>query len=208
MKRRLKSLLVPALFLLTCCAGAQLPPQLEAVPQLPVEAVLNWWNGTGGRCSAVVIEDGLALTAQHCVDEGISASAHGINYTGQRWEVQNFRASEHSDIAVLNLKGEDSTPHAAIAPTFPPMGSVVFIVGFGCPSPDPAIPLVRGGVWTGYLDEDGDHVTFGEVCPGDSGGALFNADGELLGIISQRNTGRVFTVPIGAAADLFDGPNN
>lgn len=199
--KRLIALILSALYL-TACAGSVLPPEFQDVPSLPLESVL-FLDLQHGRCTAVAIGPGLALTAGHCVSpEAMPGVA--LSYDGSDWAVPTYRESSTHDIAVISLYGGKTLAGVPVAQDLPAKGDPVYIVGYGCPSFDPNLALVRLGVWTGVTQQDGDWPVIGTVCPGDSGGALFNSDGELLGILARKSPGVAYVVPAAHAADLFD----
>lgn len=207
----MKRLLVICLSLLIGCAGSPLPPEFQNVPKLPVESVLYYLQniGTGYRkCSAVAIEPGLALTAGHCVKDpspGTATPGQVNTYSMETWAVLSAKTHPSMDLASIGVSGNpDRLPVAEVATELPEPGSVVYLLGYGCPSYDPNLPMVRQAVWPGRITLEGEFVVLGPVCPGDSGGGLFNAEGELLGILVSRGPGVAFAVPAGYADKLLD----
>jgi hypothetical protein len=193
---------VPAIaLLLVACAAPGLPPRV-APPELPYEAALRLQFTSGNRCSAVAIGPELALSARHCFrDEGADLGALR-SLDGMVHPVRSVALSPTADIAVLSFDGD--TPTAPVSPTLPRLLDPVWTVGFGCP---PAGELgVRPAVWGPGPDLDGEYVLSGVVCPGDSGGPVFDRAGRVVALSVRRTVEGpplAWVVPVGAAADAL-----
>lgn len=184
------------LLLLAGCSSVPALPSMPVVPGVP-ESVVGL-HIPGGRCSAVVISPSLYVTAGHCAGDPATLSI------GSRMLSSDPPVSALSPDIAVGHSSEDLPTPARIAPDVPKPGEAVLIAGFGC--------LRAGGARAGFWlspgpDPDGDWMVAAPVCPGDSGAGVFNAQGELVAIVSKAGAawaeGVAFVVPIGEAAVLF-----
>jgi hypothetical protein len=135
----------------------------------------------GGKvCSAVAIAPDRAVTAAHCVTPETPATPYTLTHVvGGPVDVMPTKIHEDRDLAELKVVEGRLPFYAAIAPDPVEMGDVVVVVGWGCldgkaPFSRPALVAIAA---LSTFD------TFGAICPGDSGGAVF-ADGKLAGVVS------------------------
>ena len=141
------------------------------------------------KCSAVVLSDGYALTAAHCVDEP------GAEFTIAGRTAEAVKKNRILDIAVVRFLAKDAVP-MPLAPSTPSVGAEVAIAGFAAGMPD--LYLQFGHV-ARPRDPDGQLVLNVEAFHGDSGGAVLDKRGRLVGIISARyddGGGATFTYAI------------
>ena len=184
-------------------------------------------GGVGSGTGMVLTADGRVLTNNHVV-EGGSAIVATIATTGESYRATIVGSDPDEDVAVLQLVG------ASGLPTVPVGDSDSVEVG----DPVAAIGNAGGGggepvVATGQVtaldqritasDEDGSNVqtledmiqVAADVVPGDSGGPLADAAGEVIGMNtaanaagfsgptrSRRDTGEGYAIPINKALDI------
>ncbi len=167
-----------ALILCTpAAAAAQAWP--EVVGALD-RSVLPVHMGTGdvpASCSAVVIhaDAGYVVTAAHCVPTAEHAS---IIVAGRHAEVA--RVNRVLDLAVLRTK-LNGAASIALAPAMPGAGHPVAIIGY--PFGAQSITTQLGSV-ANAKGRDGYAWVDGAVLPGDSGGAVVDNRGRLVGVSS------------------------
>src|SRR5688572_32259488 len=120
----MKHLLILSLALLTCCIPTSLPTTVPVPPNLPVGSVLLLTD-MEGSCSAVAITPSLALTAGHCVGQGLGylTAPSGVTYP-----VETVQLSPDADIALLSVVG-DMTVLSPVAPEIPGVGEPVWMAG-------------------------------------------------------------------------------
>ena len=162
---------------------------------------------TSGAGSGVIIsEDGYIVTNNHVID-----GANEISVTlksGKDYKATLVGTDEKTDIAVLKINASGLTPA-----TFGDSDSVVVgeqIVVIGNP-----LGSLGGSVTTGIISATGREIEVenmtmtllqidAAVNPGNSGGALFNLNGELVGVVnakysSEEVEGLGFAIPINTA---------
>lgn len=166
-----------------CAAYPPLPEVPDAsAPDLPLSSVNQL--RAGKRCSSVAIAPNLALTAKHCEAE----SGDYLEVDGTSLGVAE--AYDHPDVDLTLVVTEEPylTPvresvQASLAPP-PYPGSPVFQVGYGCSGG--AFLEVTPAVYLG-VDSFTQKLEFGGIiCNGDSGGAVLNEEGLLIGVAVSR----------------------
>ena len=162
---------------------------------------------TSGAGSGVIIsKDGYIVTNNHVIDK-----AEEITVTlksGKDYKAKLIGTDDKTDIAVLKIDAKDLTPA-----TFGDSSAVAVgeqIVTIGNP-----LGSLGGSVTTGIISAtdreiEVENMTMtllqidAAVNPGNSGGALFNLNGELIGIVnakysSEEIEGLGFAIPINTA---------
>ena len=124
-------------------------------------------------CSGSFISnDGILLTAKHCTER--SSELVVVLSNGQRYTATVLNTSPTHDLATIRIDKQD-TPHFTIA-KHSAQGETIYTLGapFGIER-----VLTRGII--AKLDGD---VTFYDltICPGSSGGAIYNEKDELVGV--------------------------
>lgn len=137
----------------------------------------------GGSGAIVGSHEGIALvlTAHHVIEDGGSLSIQTSD--GTRHPAEIFASSEALDLAALKVTPGYDLPAAPLSSEEPQQGESVTMCGFG------------GGRWrelqgkvTGYYGRGGhrnaiDLGTDAISIPGDSGGPIYNARGEVVAIL-------------------------
>jgi serine protease Do len=188
-----KNLLLAFLFflLLAGCAP-QLPPVYQ--PSLPtLDSVVALVDDEGEPyCTGVVTPEGI-LTAEHCVTDESSVNIgfyHNVHLEDRRfvvfYTVPVLRTSPECDLAVLHrpIRADVASPIARRPVVH---GEPVWVVGMPLGLPYTTHPGVISGVTRGG---DGERLparwfqVSAGIFPGNSGGPVFSADGQVLGIVS------------------------
>ncbi|THF83959.1 PDZ domain-containing protein [Deinococcus sp. KSM4-11] len=137
--------------------------------------------GTGVLISA----DGLALTAYHVVSKARALSAQTLDK--KRYPVEVLGFDEQHDLAVLRVNVPKNTPYLTLTGKLPAVGDIELAVGNGngdfLTSKTGRLTALnaeagRADFPPGTLELDA------PLIPGDSGGPIVNAKGELAGIVS------------------------
>ena len=184
---------LPLLFLLACAAPT--PPAFPTFQRLPEGAVLKY-SLPDGRCSAVAVSPRLAATAAHCTGTGFGTleGPHGS------YPVETDNASPEADIAWL-YTASDMPVFATPSPDVPELGELIWLAGYGCTGD----LSVRPAAWTHIPRPNsvGSFQVAGVLCPGDSGGAVFDTQGRVVAVLSAKHNS---PLPIGWVVPLAFAP--
>lgn len=192
------ALLIGVLFLAMCglpgCAATQVPPTaaqaIADLDRVPYQATVKL-HMPGGRCSGVAIDTHHFLTAKHCVAQGPFMVEAFPGVSGPAELVTTF---SDRDAALM------STPLtlqavAEVATNQLTAGELVIVAGFGCLDTD---LFTTAGIYFGPAKDSGALLIAASVCPGDSGGPVFNKNGAVVGLTS----GRAEDLPVMSAAPV------
>lgn len=160
-------------------------PDLKAIISRARAAVVQLKGVKKAGSGFFVTSTGIVVTNAH-VARG-DAMLEAVLFDGRKLPAKVIDPEGRLDIALLKVDGEDF-PHLAIAAALPQIGDTVVAIG------NPA-----GGMSTsitkGIVGAVGKHSFAGPgtwiqtdaiVNPGNSGGPLLNARGEVIGITSER----------------------
>ena len=165
----------------------------QGVAKDDAEAV-KWYRkaaetGSGTGFLITTGKNPCVLTAHHVVKE---ASAVKIVMGGKTFPARVVGADPANDLAVLQIAvggaGQQSSLPITISRSVK-LGDPVFTVGFPDPTAQGVSPkLTRGEISSlaGIQDDPRDFQTSVAVQPGNSGGALVDARGNVVGVITMR----------------------
>jgi len=165
---------------------------------------------TEGAGSGVVLsEDGYIVTNHHVVD-GASAVKVRLN-SGETYIAELVGTDAKTDLAVLKISAGGLTPAKLADSSKVRTGD--FVIAIGNPLGELGGTVTEGIV--SALDReitiDGETMTLlqtsAAVNPGNSGGGLFNLDGELVGVVNAKSTGSgveglAFAIPAGTVREI------
>ncbi len=173
----------------------------------------------GAGTGMILTADGQILTNNHVVE---GASEIHVTIQGQGTHTATVVGVDPTDdVALLQLNGVSGLPTVALGDSSTvQVGDTVTAIGnaFGAPGPPTSTTGKVTAINRSIIARDpaGDsaeqlqnviQIDAG-VHPGDSGGALVNADGQVIGIItagpSNSTTGVGFAIPIDAALQIVD----
>lgn len=130
-------------------------------------------ESTAGICSAIVINQGLALTAAHCVD---IEKRSDLTFNGRSAEL--VKANKVLDLAIIRFEPKDED--LMLMGDTPETGMEVAVVGY-------AFGIKQLVAQFGHValpHEDSANMLWMNVdtIPGDSGGAVITPEGHLVGV--------------------------
>jgi S1-C subfamily serine protease len=133
-----------------------------------------------------VTKDGYLLTNHHVVKD---AKKIEVEYRGQRLQAKVAAEDEVNDLAVLKVQGGDFQPLAISRKETAELGQEVFTIGFPNIQLQGVEPKYTDGKISslkGMQDDPAEYQISVPVQPGNSGGPLCDANGEVVGIIVAR----------------------
>jgi S1-C subfamily serine protease len=140
---------------------------------------IAWSDGSSGVCSAVFINaaTGYLISAAHCFDGAVEP-----HVTVASRDAAIVRSNRILDLAVLRVDPRKNDVTVPLAAETPPSGTEVAAAGYSFGFSQ--IITKYGRMSLPYLLQDGTQLVNVDIIAGDSGGALLNSDGELVGISS------------------------
>lgn len=167
---------------------------------------------TKGAGSGVILsKDGYIVTNNHVIDGANKITV--ITRDGKSYEAELIGKDSQSDLAVLKIDATDLTPAVLGDSSKLEVGDAAIAIG------NPLGEL-GGTVTSGIISAlDRDITVEGEtmtllqtnaaINSGNSGGGLFNAKGELIGIVNAKTSGSGieglgFAIPINDAKDVIE----
>lgn len=190
------------------CPFASAPPTLAQKPTPPrdvVRSIVRVYNAyeetvpsankTLGPARRRVVEKGsgaivvdslgdrYVLTAAHIFRDGRGEIAAQTT-DGRVFPASLVLASEECDVALLSVDAPNDVPALTVSASWPRQGEIVWRAGFG---PDETLKE-SSGVVKGYVKTDR-YATYetlkidGPARQGDSGGPVYNASGEIVGVV-------------------------
>ena len=170
----------------------------------------------GAGSGVIISKDGYIVTNNHVIDNASSISVRTTD--GKDYEAQLIGKDADSDLAVIKIKADNLTPATFGDSSKLEVGDVAIAIG------NPLGELggtVTEGIISALdrqIDVGGTTMTLlqtdASISPGNSGGGLFNADGNLIGIVNAKyssnstSSGSVegigFAIPINQTTDIID----
>ncbi len=170
---------------------------------------IGYNTGAGSGSGFIISPDGYVVTNNHVVTGAATLEVYIGGELDDSYNAQVVGASECNDLALIKLS-QDDLPYLEFAAEKPGVGEEIYVAGF--PLGDPEYTLVRGIV--AKADADGetpwssiDRVIQhdAEAQPGNSGGPLVNAEGQVLGVhYASYNPGTGTTQKLAIAGDLAE----
>ena len=172
---------------------------------------------SGAGSGVIISSDGLILTCHHVIDGG--ETVHVVLTDGSTYVAEVYGSDSWSDLALIKIEAT-GLPYAELAmPTEENSENIYSYMAVGEQVVAIGNPLgeLGGSVTTGIISALGRSVTVAgvpmtlmqidaSVNPGNSGGGLFNMDGNLIGIVNAKSSGESiegigFAIP---SVDAFD----
>lgn len=178
----------------------------DAVYQQVNPATVTVYAGREIGSGSIVSPDGLVITNYHVVNTAQRGQVTVQLTSGDRYTGQIIATDRVHDLALIQLEGGSSLPFVQLAVTNPQPGDMVFAIG----SPYGQPGVMTSGTFS-RVRPTGDLQSDVVLKPGNSGGPLLNARGELVGvnkaILQSRrggNTGISFATSVADARALIN----
>ncbi|MCW2841653.1 MAG: septum formation initiator [Aeromicrobium sp.] len=186
-----------------------------------ITTTLDYGTGQAAGTGMILTSDGEILTNHHVV-EGATAISVEVVSTGETYDAEVVGHDATSDVAVLQLDGASGlTPVTTDADETVQVGDEV--TGVGNANGDGGAASAAAGTVVA-LDQSitvssetgsGESSTLSDlievdadIIPGDSGGALYDDDGEVVGMNTAASSGTAditgYAVPIASALAIAD----
>lgn len=172
----------------------------------------SFWGGqqivSGAGSGVIITTDGYIITNAHVV-EGAQQITVQLS-DGRELSAQLIGSDSQSDVAVVKVDATDLTPAVLANSDDVVVGQVAIAVGnpssLGITATDGIISALNRSITV-----EGNTMslmqTSAAISPGNSGGGLFNAQGQLVGIVNAKNTseyaeGLGFAIPVNTAMSV------
>ncbi len=171
------------LALLLFFSACDLPAPVFAAPPIPIRESVGLVLMGDYRCSAVLVAPRLAVTAGHCVVLGARAllGAEVRDANGRLWGLVEAAAAGTTVDAGLLVLDRSAGPGLALELQPPPYEAPLTLAGYGCSE---GVLGLRRAYSAARIDPDGSMIVRGRTCKGDSGGAVLDEHGRLVGIMA------------------------
>ena len=190
----------------------------ESTGVVIIETVLGYEDAEAAGTGLVLTSDGLILTNNHVV-EGSTEIAVTIASTGETYSARVVGTDAEDDVAVLQLDDASGLQTVAIDDDSEAVGDAVTAVGNAegggvLMAADGEITALEASVTTSSTGTtagetlDGMIEISADVVSGDSGGAVLDAEGEVIGVTTAASSGTATTIayaiPIEDALAIVD----
>ncbi|HJC36175.1 MAG TPA: trypsin-like peptidase domain-containing protein [Candidatus Merdibacter merdavium] len=191
------------------CADAVVEIQTESISS--GGSLFQQYISSGAGSGVILTQDGYIVTNHHVIENATSILVR--TRSGDEYNAQLIGSDQQSDLAVLKIDASGLTPAVLGDSTKLEVGDLAVVIG------NPLGEL-GGTVTSGIISAldrevtiDGQVMTLMQtdaaVNPGNSGGGLFDANGDLVGIINAKSSGNNveglgFAIPISNATDIID----
>ena len=189
-------------------------PSVVAITTEQMSSNQTWFGGyyvqSGAGSGVIISQDGYILTCAHVVSGATSVKVQ-LNGSDESYDATVVGQDSTSDIAVLKIDATGLTPAVIGDSDALAVGEVAVAVG------NP-LGTLSNTVTDGIVSALNRQVTVqnndmtliqtdASISPGNSGGGLFNANGELIGIVNAKSSyseaeGIGFAIPINTAMEI------
>mgnify|MGYP000715438198 CR=1 FL=1 len=171
------------------CADSVVEIQTESISS--GNSLFQQYVSSGAGSGVILTQDGYIVTNHHVIEGATSILVR--TRSGDEYSAELIGSDEQSDLAVLKIDASGLTPAVLGDSTKLEVGDLAVVIG------NPLGEL-GGTVTSGIISAldrevsiDGQTMTLMQtdaaVNPGNSGGGLFDANGDLVGIINAKSSG-------------------
>ena len=189
-------------------------PSVVAITTEQMSSSQTWLGGyyvqSGAGSGIIISQDGYILTCAHVVSGATSVKVQ-LNGSDQSYDATVVGVDSTSDIAVLKIDATGLTPAVIGDSDKLAVGETTVAVGNPLGTLSNTVPQgIVSALNRQVTVEDNDMTliqTDTSISPGNSGGGLFNANGELIGVVNAKSSyseaeGIGFAIPINTAMDI------
>lgn len=145
----------------------------------------------------VISSNGIIVTNYHVIDGVNSIKVRGVNSDfGKTYKAKILVSDKHNDLALIQIDDYNFTSLASVPFTIKTsltsVGENIFVLGYPLRATmGDEIKLTNGIVSskTGFQGDITSYQISAPVQPGNSGGPLFDKQGNLIGVINSKHTG-------------------
>ena len=203
--------------------AASIPSAVRAVSSalVDINTSYSYQQAAGAGTGIVLSSDGLVLTNNHVISGATSISAVDIG-NGHTYSVKVLGYDRTADVALVQLEGAHGLTTATLSSSAsaPSVGSSVYALGNaggagGTPSMTAGSVVALNQSITASEDNGSSEQLSGlietnaSLYPGDSGGALTDASGTVVGMdtaastaVSFNSSGQGYAIPIATALSI------
>lgn len=170
----------------------------------------------GAGSGVIYTEDGYIITNNHVIDGASNIQVFvktADNPTGEAYKAKLIGTDAKNDLAVLKIEANDLTPAKIGKSSELQLGDFVLAIGNPLGSLGGTVTDGIVSALDREIEVEGSTMrllqTNAAVNPGNSGGGLFNSNGELVGIVSAKSSGDDveglgFAIPVDTATPIVD----
>ena len=153
-------------------------------------------NSEGSGTGFALSSNGYIVTNNHVIDKAKSIEVKGVNGNFTRkYTAEVVVSDERNDLAIIKINDTDFTTLGSVPYIFrqgiADVGENIFVLGYPMTSTmGEEIKLTNGIISsrTGYQGDISMYQISAPVQPGNSGGPLFDKNGNIIGVVSAKHT--------------------
>jgi len=189
-------------------------PSVVAITTEQMSSSQTWFGGyyvqSGAGSGIIVSQDGYILTCAHVVSGATSVKVQ-LNGSDQSYDATVVGVDSTSDIAVLKIDATGLTPAVIGDSGKLAVGETTVAVGNPLGTLSNTVTQGIVSALNRQVTVEDNNMTLIQtdtsISPGNSGGGLFNANGELIGVVNAKSSyseaeGIGFAIPINTAMDI------
>lgn len=146
----------------------------------------NEWSGTG-----FALSKGYIVTNHHVIEGAETITVLGVNGTNKEYQAKIIASDKNNDLAIIKITdqsfiGFGNVPYK-VSSRICDVGEDVFVLGYPLTQyMGDEIKLTNGIISskTGYQGDVSTYQISAPIQPGNSGGALFDSKGNVIGIVN------------------------
>ena len=189
-------------------------PSVVAITTEQMSSSQTWFGGyyvqSGAGSGIIISQDGYILTCAHVVSGATSVKVQ-LNGSDQSYDATVVGVDSTSDIAVLKVDATGLTPAVIGDSDKLAVGETTVAVGNPLGTLSNTVTQGIVSALNRQVTVEDNNMTLIQtdtsISPGNSGGGLFNANGELIGVVNAKSSyseaeGIGFAIPINTAMDI------